>query len=219
MAPDIATPGIAARRLDDEALERNFAGTPAALSPDEAVAAARACPPEALARLAAACPDGIDIPGFVARIAEGDFAGAAEVIYGANILGGICARVNPLDWICRDLPPEVAQIAPVVAQLQRFATDLAMDAPHHPFARAPASGPPPDSSSAPRYAEGTTWAISFGSASAHAGTAGLSQAPVAMTTALANHCRPPATTRKRPFPRSTDCTSQPDTTGAEIASR
>ncbi|WP_138468528.1 FAD-dependent oxidoreductase [Poseidonocella sp. HB161398] len=140
MAPDRTTPGIAARRLDAESLARNFAEPQPPLDAEEAIALARSCPPEGLAELARAYPDGPDLAGFAAKMAEGDFAGAAQVLYETNILGGICARVNPLDWICRDLGEEAAALAPAVAQLQRFATDLAMAAPGHPFVRAAPSG-------------------------------------------------------------------------------
>src|SRR4051794_1156479 len=41
------------------------------------------------------CPVQIDIPAFVSKVAVGDFAGAADVLYPHNTLPGISGRVCP----------------------------------------------------------------------------------------------------------------------------
>ncbi|WP_241763086.1 NAD(P)-dependent oxidoreductase [Acidiphilium sp. PM] len=94
----------------------------------------------------AACPTGIDIPGFIRGIATNNLDGAAERILSANILGGSCARVCPTEILCEGACVRTAQQAkPVeIGALQRVATDHAMakvaaGAPH-PFARAAATG-------------------------------------------------------------------------------
>ena len=43
-----------------------------------------------------ACPAGVDVPGFVGALAEGDTDSAARTILAANLLGGTCARVCPV---------------------------------------------------------------------------------------------------------------------------
>jgi len=46
------------------------------------------------------CPVGIDIPGFLERISEGDMRGAAELLLSANALPGITGRVCPQEEQC-----------------------------------------------------------------------------------------------------------------------
>ena len=61
------------------------------------------------------CPAGIDVPSFVAAIAAGDVAAAAQSIFAENILGGTCARVCPVEVLCQRLalPEAVLQKAAV----------------------------------------------------------------------------------------------------------
>ncbi len=73
----------------------------------------------------AACPAGIDVPGFIRSLALGDYLRAADLIFAENPLGGSCARVCPTEVLC-----EAACVLeregrrPVrIAQLQRAATD------------------------------------------------------------------------------------------------
>ena len=90
-----------------------------------------------------ACPTGIDIPSFIARIAQDNLRGSAEAILGANPLGGMCARVCPTEVLCEaacvrhtneDKPVEIGL-------LQRHATDAYFAAPGAPlFTRAARSG-------------------------------------------------------------------------------
>jgi glutamate synthase (NADPH/NADH) small chain len=68
-----------------------------------------------------ACPATVDVPSFVAAIADGDTDDAARTILAANLLGGSCARVCPVEVLCQgacilDRPIEIGR-------LQRFALD------------------------------------------------------------------------------------------------
>ncbi len=73
-----------------------------------------------------ACPTGIDIPGFIKKIATGNLRGSARTILEANILGASCARVCPTQELCEgacvlhDLHEEPIDIG----RLQRHATDF-----------------------------------------------------------------------------------------------
>jgi dihydropyrimidine dehydrogenase (NAD+) subunit PreT len=51
---------------------------------------------------ARACPAGIDVAGFIRRIKERNEAGAARLIFEANILGGTCGRVCPVEILCQE---------------------------------------------------------------------------------------------------------------------
>jgi len=70
------------------------------------------------------CPALIDIPVFIRRIKEGDYAGAAQKIKEANLLGGICARVCPVERLCEmDCTRKKMDATVEIKMLQRFATD------------------------------------------------------------------------------------------------
>ena len=72
-----------------------------------------------------ACPTHIDVPGFIKRIASGNLRGSARKILEANVLGGSCSRVCPVEVLCEgacvmhryDRPPIQ------IALLQRHAMD------------------------------------------------------------------------------------------------
>ncbi|MBU8913982.1 MAG: dihydropyrimidine dehydrogenase, partial [Spirochaetales bacterium] len=49
----------------------------------------------------AGCPVQIDIPRFIGRIAEGDYAGSLAVIREASLLPSICGRVCPQENQCQ----------------------------------------------------------------------------------------------------------------------
>ncbi|MFQ6677526.1 MAG: FAD-dependent oxidoreductase [Fidelibacterota bacterium] len=76
-----------------------------------------------------ACPTGIDIPGFIRKIASGNIRGSAQTIFQSNILGSSTARVCPVEELCagacvyNDLDHHPIQIG----RLQRFATQRALE--------------------------------------------------------------------------------------------
>lgn len=74
-----------------------------------------------------ACPASIDVAGFVAAIAAGDPAAAAQTIFAENVLGGTCARVCPVEVLCqRDCVLIHEGRPPIeIGALQRYATDWA----------------------------------------------------------------------------------------------
>ena len=79
------------------------------------------------AKCIAGCPVQIDIPTFVLRVAERDFAGAAEVIGRTNLLPGISGRVCPQEKQCECLCVRCAKGGGSVAigYLERFVADWA----------------------------------------------------------------------------------------------
>jgi dihydropyrimidine dehydrogenase (NAD+) subunit PreT len=68
-----------------------------------------------------ACPADVDVPSFIEALAEGDTDAAARTILAANLLGGTCARVCPVEVLCEGAC--VVRDAIPIAQLQRFALD------------------------------------------------------------------------------------------------
>ena len=85
------------------------------------------CGGDAAAPCVAACPAGVDVPAFVAAIAGDAPGAAARTIFAANLLGGTCARVCPVEELCaRDcVLLHEGRAAIDIAGLQRYATDWA----------------------------------------------------------------------------------------------
>jgi len=96
-----------------------------ALTPDQALAESARCLYCYDAPCIRACPTEIDIPTFIKKIATGNLVGSARTIFDANILGGSCARVCPVEVLCEGACVEKTHLKkPVaIARLQRFATD------------------------------------------------------------------------------------------------
>jgi glutamate synthase (NADPH/NADH) small chain len=76
-----------------------------------------------------ACPTGIDIPGFIKKIASRNLAGSARVIFSANPLGASCARVCPTSALCEGacVMQDRDQKPIKIGRLQRYATDYAFE--------------------------------------------------------------------------------------------
>lgn len=90
-----------------------------------------------------ACPTSIDVPAFIARIAQDNVRGAAREILTANPLGGMCSRVCPTEQLCEQACVRNTQEdKPVeIGALQRYATDAFMASGGAPlFQRAAATG-------------------------------------------------------------------------------
>jgi len=76
----------------------------------------------------AGCPVGIDIPAFIQKIADGDFAAAIGVIRESSLLPAVCGRVCPQETQCQ-APCTVGKAlksvdkAVAVGRLERFVAD------------------------------------------------------------------------------------------------
>ncbi|MBB5469209.1 glutamate synthase (NADPH/NADH) small chain [Paraburkholderia sp. CI2] len=123
-----AANGIAPGRLSAEQLGCNFADVAPPLSANAAMIAADRCHYCYDAPCVNACPTGIDIPGFIRKIGNGNLKGAARDILSANPLGGMCARVCPTEILCEGACVRNHQDGePVqIGALQRHATDFQM---------------------------------------------------------------------------------------------
>jgi glutamate synthase (NADPH/NADH) small chain len=111
-------------------LEERLPDAKPTYAPGAAVAEANRCLFCHDAPCIAACPTGIDIPGFIRRIATDNVRGAARTILAANVLGYSCARVCPVEVLCvgacvyndwhRDPPIQIGR-------LQRFAVETVFE--------------------------------------------------------------------------------------------
>ena len=78
------------------------------------------------------CPVAINIPGFLAKAADGDFAGALDIIKETSLLPAVCGRVCPQEKQCqkfctmgkllKDVDKAVA-----IGRVERFVADLARE--------------------------------------------------------------------------------------------
>ena len=95
---------------------------------DEAVLEASRCLTCKNARCINGCPVNINIPAFIAKVKEGDVAGAYEVISQSSALPAVCGRVCPQETQCeaqciRGIKGEAVSIG----RLERFVADTAKD--------------------------------------------------------------------------------------------
>jgi len=94
------------------------------LSPDEAVAEAERCLQCKKPSCVKGCPVEIDIPAFIARIADRDFSAAARIIKDDNLLPAVCGRVCPQEVQCEGECILGVKDSPVrIGALERFAAD------------------------------------------------------------------------------------------------
>lgn len=76
----------------------------------------------------AGCPVSVQIPDFIARVAEGDFAGAYRVIRQTNALPAVCGRVCPQESQCESRCVRGIKGEPVaIGRLERFVADWARE--------------------------------------------------------------------------------------------
>ena len=73
------------------------------------------------------CPVNVQIPDFIARIAQGDFEGAYQTIRATNSLPAVCGRVCPQESPCESMCVRGIKGEPVaIGRLERFAADAHM---------------------------------------------------------------------------------------------
>ena len=103
---------------------RNFDEVPLGLTPEAAILEARRCLQCKKPACVEGCPVGVDIPGFIERVREGDFTGAIQTIWGRNSLPAVCGRVCPQELQCEGNCILGKKEAPVaIGNLERFAAD------------------------------------------------------------------------------------------------
>ena len=74
------------------------------------------------------CPVDIDIPGFIAEVAKGDFEAAYQVIAKSSALPAVCGRVCPQETQCEGRCIRGIKGDPVsIGKLERFVADYALE--------------------------------------------------------------------------------------------
>lgn len=88
------------------------------------------------------CPTSINIPKFIKQITTDNIRGSAKTIFDANIFGGGCSKVCPVEKLCEgSCVFNLLHEPPIpIARLQRYATEPAIEQKWKLFDRAPSSG-------------------------------------------------------------------------------
>src|ERR1700735_648431 len=88
------------------------------------------------------CPTGIDVPKFIKQIVSDNIKGSAHTILAANIMGGGCSRVCPVEKLCEGacVYNLMEEEAIPIARLQRYSTEKAIAERWPLFQRAASAG-------------------------------------------------------------------------------
>jgi len=106
---------------------RNFDEVATGYSEAEALQEAERCLICPKAQCVDACPVSIDIPGFIEKILEHDYAGAWTIVTGSNLMPAVCGRVCPQEDQCEGVCVVGKKLAPVaVGRLERWVGDRAI---------------------------------------------------------------------------------------------
>ena len=122
-------------------LERNFLEMTSKMTKNEAMEEANRCLYCYDAPCITACPTSIQVPNFIKKIATNNLKGSAKTIMEANPIGASCARVCPTEILCEGACVLNASTKPIkIGQLQRYATDWAMESGVELFTKGEANG-------------------------------------------------------------------------------
>ncbi|UFH52421.1 NAD(P)-dependent oxidoreductase [Spirosoma sp. KNUC1025] len=134
---------ILPNRLTAEQYEQNFSDVhPPFESREAALVEANRCLFCYDAPCIKSCPTSINIPKFIKQITTDNVKGSAHTIFDANIMGGGCSKVCPVEKLCEgscvfnllDEPPIP------IAKLQRYSTEKAIEQKWPLFQRKPSTG-------------------------------------------------------------------------------
>jgi len=122
-------------------LRRNFVELKGKMTKNEAIEEANRCLYCYDAPCIKACPTSIQIPNFIKKIASGNMKGSATTILEANPIGASCARVCPTEKLCEGACVLNSSTKPIkIGELQRYATDWAMETNAQLFKAGPHNG-------------------------------------------------------------------------------
>ena len=117
-------PRVAMPEQEPQVRARNFLEVPTGYTPEMAKEEAARCLQCKKPGCVAGCPVGIDIPGFIQLILDGDFTKSIRHIWTMNSLPAVCGRVCPQEIQCEGLCILAKKGDSVaIGNLERFAAD------------------------------------------------------------------------------------------------
>lgn len=112
------------REVDPLLRARSFREVSLGYTPEQAMVEASRCLQCARPPCVEGCPVGVRIDRFLAAVAGGDVAGAAEIIAGDNSLPAVCGRVCPQEVQCEGFCVLARKGKPIaIGNLERFVAD------------------------------------------------------------------------------------------------
>lgn len=119
---------VPVREQDAKERATNFEEVCLGYNKEEAEAEATRCLNCKNAKCITGCPVGINIPGFIQKVKEGDVQGAYEVINEDSSLPAICGRVCPQESQCEGVCIRGIKGEPVsIGKLERYVADTARE--------------------------------------------------------------------------------------------
>ena len=119
---------VPVREQDPKVRATNFEEVCLGYNEEEAVAEASRCLNCPKPKCVGGCPVGINIPGFIAKVKERDFEGAAKEIAKYSALPAVCGRVCPQENQCEgQCVLGVKGEAVAIGKLERFVADWARE--------------------------------------------------------------------------------------------
>lgn len=115
------------REQDPKVRAKNFEEVCLGYNEEEALSEASRCLNCKIPHCQGRCPVHINIPAFIAKVAEGDFASAAEIIHQDSSLPSVCGRVCPQESQCEGACVMGKKFDPIaIGKLERFVGDWAI---------------------------------------------------------------------------------------------
>ena len=123
-AKPVKNPRVAMPEQDPQVRARNFLEVPTGYTNKMAQEEAARCLQCKKPACVAGCPVGVDIPGFIDLIAQGDITGSIRNLWSKNALPAVCGRVCPQEIQCEGLCILGKKGEPVaIGNLERYAAD------------------------------------------------------------------------------------------------
>lgn len=134
-------PRVPVREQDPKVRATNFEEVCYGYSKEEAMTEASRCLNCKKPGCVSKCPVNIQIPDFIAKVGEGDFAAAAEIIARDSSLPAVCGRVCPQETQCEGKCILGVKGEPVaIGKLERFVADWSRENGGVAIEKAPSNG-------------------------------------------------------------------------------